>query len=230
MEFAGMQKLTLLDYPGRTACTLFTQGCDFRCPFCHNSSLLPCGKAEVPLDAEDVLAFLSRRRGILDGVCVTGGEPLMQAGLADFLRRVKDAGFLIKLDTNGTYPERLRALADAQLIDCVAMDVKNGPSRYAETCGLERVDLAPVRESVAFLRAGKLPCEFRTTVVRELHDDASLLELGEFLACDRPYFLQSFVDSPQVLRPGLHACPKATMLHFRDLLLPLMPRTELRGI
>lgn len=233
MEFAGLQKLTLLDYPGRTACTLFTWGCPFRCPFCHNAHLLEDGAAqgnEDALSADDALAFLKKRRGLLEGVCVTGGEPLAQPELFGFLARVKDIGYLVKLDTNGYYPERLRAAAEWGLVDCVAMDIKNAPARYAQTVGLARFDLSPVCESAAFLMRGKLPFEFRTTLVRELHAEADMPAIGQWLRGSEPYFLQAFVDSPQVLARGLHAFDKADMERMRALLLPYLPNAALRGV
>lgn len=231
MRFAGIQKLTLLDYPGKTACTLFTQGCGFRCPFCHNSSLLPAAApAAMTLPDEEILSFLARRKGILEGVCVSGGEPLMNEELPDFLRRVREMGFFIKLDTNGSYPQRLRALVDEGLIDYAAMDVKNSPVRYAQTCGLKTMDLGPVCESVSFLKNGALPFEFRTTVVYEYHDDQAMAAIGEWLKGNEPYFLQGFVDSGDVLKKGLHACAKEQMEHFVSLLKPALPNCALRGV
>lgn len=230
MDFAGIQKLTLLDFPGRTACTLFTQGCPFRCPFCQNASLLPFGTPETPLPGEDVFAFLQKRRGVLDGVCVTGGEPLMHRELPDFLKRVKEMGFAVKLDTNGFYPGRLRSLIADGLIDRVAMDIKNSPARYAETIGLSGADVSAVMESAALLMAGKTPFEFRTTVVRELHAEKDFLEIGLWLRGNEDYFLQGFMDGGGVLREGLHPVEKQQMERFRLSLLPYIPHTVLRGV
>lgn len=231
MVFAGLQKLTLLDYPGHTACTVFTQGCDFRCPFCHNSSLLETGATpEYPVDEEAVLAFLTKRRGTLDGVAITGGEPLLHPELRDFVLRVREMGFAVKLDTNGSHPEYLRGLIDGGLVDMVAMDIKNCPEHYARTVGVPGLDLAPIRESVALLREARVPYEFRTTVTNELHSAEDMRGIGEWLRGDSPYFLQLYVDSGRVLRSGLTAPTPETMHEFRGILLPFLPKTQIRGL
>ena len=229
MVFAGLQKLTLLDYPGHTACTVFTQGCDFRCPFCHNASLLEATAPEYLVGEEEILAFLKKRRGVLDGVAITGGEPLLHPGLRDFILRVRELGFAVKLDTNGSHPAYLRRLIDEGLLDMVAMDIKNCPAHYARTVGVPGLDLTPVRESAALLMAGRVPFEFRTTVVRELHSEEDMRGIGEWLRGDWPYFLQVFVDSGHVLRSGLSALSEAETAAFREILLPFLPRTQVRG-
>ena len=228
--FAGLQKLTLLDYPGHTACTVFTQGCDCRCPFCHNSSLLSCDRQpEYPVTEEEVLALLAKRKGILDGVCITGGEPLLHPELHAFIRRVREAGFAVKLDTNGCHPSYLRELIEEKLLDMVAMDIKNSPEAYGRTVGVPRFDMAPVRESAALLQEGRVPYEFRTTVVEELHTPEGMRAVGEWLKGDSPYYLQRYTDSGHVLHPGLHAPSDEKMASFRDILLPYLPNTALRG-
>ena len=204
MRIAGLQKLTLLDFPGKTAATVFTPGCNFRCPFCHNADLVTgpatrAGSHEGDLSAADVLAFLEKRRGLLDGVCLTGGEPLIQPDLADFCARVRDLGFAVKLDTNGGFPDRLRALAEANLVDYVAMDVKNAPERYAKTVGASMLDLAPIEESMEVLRAGSVPFEFRTTVTRELHASDDLRALARWIGDASAWFLQNYRDAESVL-------------------------------
>lgn len=230
MLFAGLQKLTLLDYPGHTSCTVFTQGCDFRCPFCHNSSLLDaCAAPERPVLEEDIFAFLQKRRGTLDGVAITGGEPLLHAELYDFIVRVREMGFDVKLDTNGNHPAYLRRLIDEKLLSMVAMDIKNSPAHYARTIGLARFDLGPIRESVALLMENKVPFEFRTTVTDELHSAEDMAAIGAWLRGDEPYFLQYYVDSGHVLHPGLSAPSTEKMLAFQRILLPDVPNTQLRG-
>jgi pyruvate formate lyase activating enzyme len=227
--FAGIQKLTLLDYPRHVACTLFTQGCGYRCPFCHNSSLLPFTEPEQPLTEEAVLAFLKKRQGTLDGVCFTGGEPLMQDDLADFIRRVRALGFLVKLDTNGSQPERLRSLIDSRLIDMVAMDIKNAPCHYARTVGIPNFDLSPVQESIDLLMSGSVTFEFRTTVVDELHGTDDMEAMAEWLAGSESYYLQYFVNEDSVLWGGLHAPSKEKMQAFLQILRKKIPNAHIRG-
>ena len=177
-----------------------------------------------------MLEFLRRRRGLLDGVCITGGEPLLRPDLAGPLKAIKDLGFLVKLDTNGTHPHRLRELVEAGLVDYVAMDVKNSPERYAETVGLEKLDLAPIRESVDYLLSGAVDYEFRTTVVKQFHDEGSFRAIGLWLAGAKRYFLQSFVDRDTVLRAGLTPCSKEELEGFVRLLKADVPQVELRGV
>ncbi len=229
MRINGLQKLTLLDFPGRTACTVFTGGCNFRCPFCHNASLV-LREAEQPvLDEEEIFAFLEKRRGLLDGVAVTGGEPLLQRDLAAFLRRVKALGYAVKLDTNGSDPAGLKALLDEGLVDCVAMDIKTCRENYAAVCGVPGFDTAPVEASAALLLAGSLPYEFRTTVVRELHSPADFERIGRWLAGAEEYYLQTFRDSGDLVRPGLTACTRDEMERMRAAAAPWIPHTALRG-
>ena len=229
MNVQGLQKLTLLDWPGKVACTLFLSGCDFRCPFCHNRELVT-GPAPAGMAEEELLAFLEKRRGLLDGVCVTGGEPLLRPGLAGLLERIKELGYPVKLDTNGNHPRALADLWERGLVDYVAMDVKNSPERYAETAGVPELDLGPVRESAAWLLDGHVDYEFRTTVVRRLHDEDSFRAIGPWLAGAKRYYLQGFVDRDTVLRPGLEACSAEEMERFADLVRPFVPGVELRGV
>ncbi len=227
----GIQKLTLLDYPGRVACTLFTGGCNFRCPFCQNSALLPCHK-EGELDTADVLRFLEQRRkkGLLDGVCITGGEPLLQEGIAEFLRALKQMGYAVKLDTNGSFPDKLQELIEAKLVDYVAMDIKNSLERYAQTSGTNGLYNQMVERSVELLKKGLVPYEFRTTVVKEFHDAESFQKIASWIEGAERYYLQSFVDSDEVLEKGLHAYEPAELEAFRQMILPKVPSAKLRGV
>ena len=229
MRIDGLQTLTLLDYPGKVACTVFTSGCNMRCPFCHNASLV-CGEVPPFMEKEEFFAFLKKRTGVLDGVCVTGGEPLLQEGLIPFLLEVKEKGFTTKLDTNGLLHDRLRAVVEAGAVDYVAMDIKNCKARYAETAGVPGLDLAPIEKSVQFLMEGKVDYEFRTTVVKELHNKADFGEIGQWLKGAKRYFLQSFKDSGDILSPGLSPMEKADLLEIRDRLRADIPVVELRGI
>lgn len=195
MRINGLRKLSLLDFPEKTAAVVFTGGCNLRCPFCHNASLVLNPGAGENIAEDEFFDFLSNRRGKLDGVCITGGEPLMQEGLEDFIRKIRDMGFLVKLDTNGTFPDRLRRLIDEKLLDYAAMDIKNAPSRYAFTVGAPMLDISPILESAALLKEGRVPCEFRTTLVKGLHRMEDMDELGEFVRGADKYFLQNFKDS-----------------------------------
>ena len=246
MRIAGLQKLTLLDFPGRTAATVFTPGCNFRCPFCHNAELVlgagaPAagGKnageaAGLPpaVTLDEFFAFLGKRAGLLDGVCITGGEPLMQPGIEDFCARIREAGFAVKLDTNGSFPDRLRALVEANLVDYVAMDVKNAPARYGETVGVPGLDLAPMQASLDFLRTDAVPYELRTTVVRELHTADDLRALAAWIEGAPAWYLQSFIDAESVLAgPGrLHAWNPDDLRALLPELQALVPGTALRGV
>lgn len=230
MKIEGLQKLTLLDYPGRLACTVFLGGCNLRCPFCHNADLVLPGRPSADIGRGELIAFLKKRRGVLQGVCVTGGEPLVSDGVEELLREIKDLGYAVKLDTNGTFPDRLQALAAQGLVDYVAMDVKNAPESYGPTVGLPGFDPAPVLRSAAFLLSGAVEYEFRTTVVDELHTEADFESIGRWLAGAKRYFLQGFVDSGNLVGQGLHAASKERMERFRQILLPLIPAAEIRGV
>jgi len=230
MKIYGLQKTTLLDYPGLVACTVFAGGCDFRCPFCHNAQLVAGPRPDV-IGEDEFFSFLRRRRGLLDGVCVTGGEPLMQPDIADFLAHIRQLGYKIKLDTNGSYPERLRAVAGAGLADFVAMDIKNSPAKYAATAGVPELDLEPVRESAAYLMEGHIPFEFRTTVVYPFHEAEDFIAVGEWLRGSEAYYLQQFTDSGDLVQPdGLGAYASEAMRVFADTVRPYIPHTFLRGV
>lgn len=231
---SGLQKMTLLDYPGKVACTVFLQGCNLRCPFCHNSGLLPHG-GDPLMKPDTFLDFLRKRRGLLDAVCVSGGEPTLDPELEDLLRGVKSLGYAVKLDTNGTNPAVLKQLVGEGLLDYVAMDVKNSPTRYAETAGLSRMNLSSITESLRFLLTDAVPYELRTTVVAELHDKASILEMGQWLrelaAPKKPasLYLQPFVDRESVVFAGLHAPEKAELEHYCALLTPFVEKVQIRS-
>ena len=229
MKIQGLQKMTLLDYPGRVACTVFLGGCDFRCPFCHNFELVS-GPMSEALTEEEFFTFLEKRQGLLDGVAITGGEPCLRKDLPDFIARIRDAGFDMKLDTNGNHPQLLAQLLDRGLVDYVAMDIKNSPSKYAETIGLPEIDLAPIDESIKLLMQGGVDYEFRTTVVRELHDAADFEEIGKWIAGAKRYFLQPFTDRETVPDRTLTA-PDSDELHeFRDVSARFVENVEIRGI
>ena len=229
MKIHGLQKMTLLDFPGRVACTVFFGGCDMRCPFCHNAELLD-GSAPAVMDEEELIGFLKKRQGLLDGVAFTGGEPLLQKDLPDLAKRVQELGYPVKLDTNGTHPERLGRMIQDGLVQYVAMDIKNSPDRYAETAGLENLDMGPIRESAAMLLEGTVDYEFRTTAVEELHDDSSFEQIGQWIRGARRYYLQRFTDRDTVPFEGLHAPAEERMRHWADIVRPAVPAVELRGV
>lgn len=212
MRLRGIQKLTLLDFPGKVACTVFTAGCNFRCPFCHNASLVTNSDvANDDLSTDDFFAFLRSRQGRLDGVCVSGGEPLLQPDIRNFILRIRELGFLIKLDTNGSYPDVLESLLQDGLIDYVAMDIKSSPDHYAEATGLHEAPVDRISKSIKLLLHSPVPFEFRTTVVNELHTTEDFTHIGEWISGAPRYYLQEFADSGDVLRPGCHAMNREQM-------------------
>lgn len=230
MIIHGLQKMTLLDYPGRVACTVFTFGCNFRCPFCHNAGLVTDPDPAAAISEEEVLRFLSTRQGLLDGVCITGGEPLLQPDIGDFLQKVKALGYAVKLDTNGSRPALLRRLVEQHLVDYVAMDIKNSPALYPATVGVDGFDVTPVRESVAYLLEGHVDYEFRTTVVAEYHTAESIREAARLIAGASRYFLQGFVDSGNLIGSGLTPLNPAQMTALRDAAAEFVKETALRGV
>ena len=224
----GLQKMTLLDFPGKIACTVFLGGCNFRCPFCHNSELF-MGKPEKLMEDEEFFSFLKSRKGLLDGVCVSGGEPTLQHELPHFLKRIKDMGFLVKLDTNGSFPERLKSLCKKGLVDYVAMDVKNSPTMYPQTVGAN-VDMSAICQSVEFLKLGTVDYEFRTTVTGNLHNDTSIDEMGKWLSGAKVVYLQQFVDSGDLIDPTTIGCDKQTLERYQKILQKHVDNVQLRGI
>ena len=228
MNVQGYQKLTLLDFPGRTACTVFTGGCNLRCPFCHNAGLVRTPLAGPNL-TDEVLVYLQKRRGILDGVCITGGEPLLQPDLVDFLRKVKEMGYAVKLDTNGTLPRRLEAILATNLVDYVAMDIKSSPDGYAAATGTD-ADVSAVTDSLSLLRQSGIPYELRTTAVRGIHTAADFIAIGEWLGEVPAYFIQRFVDSGQLLGEGFDAFSPEEMEHLLTTVRAYIPSAQLRGM
>ena len=230
---SGLQKMTLLDFPGKVACTVFLQGCNFRCPFCHNSQMLT-GNPPPVMETEAFFTFLKSRQGLLDGVCVSGGEPALRPELPEFLARIKALGFFVKLDTNGSRPEVLKSLVSKGLVDYVAMDVKNSPALYAQTVGLQ-TNLAAIEESLRFLMEDTVAYELRTTLVTPLHDATALQDMGQWLAhlvpgtLPRQLYLQRFVDRETVLFAGLSTPEEEDVRRFADILTPCVQQVSIRG-
>ncbi len=230
MRIQGLQKLTLLDYPEKVACTVFFAGCNFRCPFCHNATLVTHIPTEADMTEETFFSFLKKRQGILDGVCITGGEPLLQKGIEEFIRKIKELGYSVKLDTNGSFPDKLKYLVREKLVDYVAMDIKNSPERYKVTIDAEENFLDKIRESVEFLKEGHVAYEFRTTVVKNYHTKESFEQIGQWLAGTERYFLQSFVDSGDLIGTNIAGCDEKEMKEFLSTVKTYIPDAKLRGI
>ena len=229
MVIHGLQKMTLLDYPGHVACTVFLGGCDFRCQFCHNYELVD-GSAEPVMTDEDFFAFLSKRVGILDGVCVTGGEPCLRAELPGFIRRIKDMGFLVKLDTNGGHPDMVKELINAKLIDYIAMDIKNSPDKYAMTAGLKSIDIERIKQTIGLLMGNVVEYEFRTTVVEQYHSEENFEEIGKWICGAKKYFLQQYVARDTVPNCFLEAPSRETMEKYIKIVRQYVPAAEIRGM
>lgn len=229
VKISGLQKMTLLDYPGKIAATVFTGGCNFRCPFCHNASLvLNAGKAH-DISEEEFFGFLAKRKGLLDGVCISGGEPLLQEDIDKFIAEIKSLGFLVKLDTNGSFPSRLKELVSGGLIDYVAMDIKNSPAGYAKTAGTTGEALPEIKESVTFLLSDRVEYEFRTTVVKGFHTKEDFAAIGKWIQGAGRYFLQNFADSGDLIQPGLQGVEKAEMAAFADIAREYVPSVKIRN-
>ncbi|MCI6043420.1 anaerobic ribonucleoside-triphosphate reductase activating protein [bacterium] len=230
VKIHGFNKLTLLDYPGRLACTIFLGHCNFRCPFCHNAGLVLAPEKEPVIPLEEVLGTLKKRKGILDGVCITGGEPTMSAHLPEFIERIKELGYSVKLDTNGSNPKMLKSLVERKMLDYVAMDIKNSPQKYSMTTGMTQLNLDAIHESVEFLKTGVVDYEFRTTVVKELHQKEDIRMIGKWLSGSGRYFLQAYKESEHVIHPGFTCYAKEQLENFREMLLQEIPQVEIRGI
>lgn len=230
MEIHGIQKMTLLDYPEKVACTIFTARCNFRCPFCHNASLVTHVDTEEAIPEEEIFSFLRKRQGILDGVCITGGEPLLQPDIEVFIRNVKALGYLVKLDTNGSNVLMLKRLVESGLVDYVAMDIKNAPDKYGMTIGIDEYDMSNIFQSVDFLMSGEVPYEFRTTVVRQFHKREDFAAIGRWIKGAKRYYLQSFVDSGDLIGSGVTGYTKEIMEQALEIVQRNIPNAKLRGV
>ena len=230
IKFFGLQKTTLLDYPGKLASTIFTGGCNFCCPFCQNSDLVYLREGLKEISENEILTFLNSRKKILDGICISGGEPLLHKGLIPFIKKVKEMGLLVKLDTNGFLYERLKELVDLKLVDYIAMDIKNSPSKYSVTSGVDNLDLEPIKKSVKLLKSSPVDYEFRTTIVKEFHDESSIKEIGLWLRGAKRYFLQNFRNDEFVINKNLHSLDINTINKFKEILKNDILEVELRGV
>ena len=230
-KISGLQKLTLLDFPGNVACTVFTNGCNMRCPFCHNASLVVRADEQEEYNMEELFSFLKKRAGLLEGVAITGGEPTLYSGLDEFIKKVRELGYKVKLDTNGTRPSVLKELIDNNLLDYVAMDIKNSQEKYGKTVGLgDSFDLSPIEESKNILMSGKVDFEFRTTVANPLHQREDFYKIGEWLRGNEKYFLQQFKDSGDIIGNQISAYGEVEMEVFINILKPFVPNAQIRGV
>ncbi len=228
MIIKGLQKTTLLDFPTKVACTVFTPGCNFKCPFCHNASLVK-NKNDEQISEEEFFSYIKKRQGILDGVAITGGEPLLMPDLKDFIKKIKNMGFLVKLDTNGSLPEKLQELIEERLVDYVAMDIKNSKEKYALTAGISSYP-QKIEESVKIIMESAPDYEFRTTVVKELHETQDIVEIAKWIKDSKKYFLQSYVDSGDILEAGFSGYDEAKMIEILEETQKILPCTVLRGL
>ncbi len=229
MIICGLQKMTLLDFPGHVACTVFLGGCDFRCPFCHNYDLA-CGKTPAVLDDEEFFRFLGKRKGLLDGVAITGGEPLLHPDIDKFISRIRDMGFLVKLDTNGYHPKMLKTLVEQGLVDYIAMDIKNSPGKYAITSGLDAIDMEKIRSSIGIIIGSGISYEFRTTVVAQLHSESDFEEIGNLIQGAEAYYLQQFVSRETVPDNMLSAPNPEAMQSFLEIASGYVKSAQVRGL
>lgn len=229
MKIYGLQKTTLVDYPGHVATTLFTGGCNFRCPYCHNGDLVIGLEDIEPYALEDIFSHLQKRKGVLDGVVISGGEPTLQTDLPDFIRQIKELGYLVKLDTNGTNPAMLRSLVEEGLVDYVAMDIKHSRAKYASISHVADDSLESIAASVDYLKEGHVDYEFRTTLCKELHKETDMTAIGLWLMGAKAYYLQPYKESEQVIQPGFHPHDAATLESFVHILSAFIPKVEIRG-
>ncbi len=229
MVIQSLKKFSLLDYPGQVACTLFTAGCNFRCPYCYNSPLVMDTHKNQDIPLEEVYAYLEKYRGLLDGVCLTGGEPLIQHGIEEFLGRIREMGYVIRLETNGSCPDKLRKIVSEDLVSYVVMDLKNSQESYGKTVGIEGYDVSNICKSVEFLLSGAVPYEFNTTVVLELHQRSDFESIGRWISGAQKYYLQRFVNTDNVLQKGLHRYNDSIMHQALEVVKKNVPSARLRG-
>ncbi len=229
MIIEGLQKLTLLDFPNHVACTIFSHGCNLRCPFCHNAGLV-VRKPEQEITKEELASFFEKRKGILDGIAFTGGEPLLHKDAVEYIEFLRESGLKVKLDTNGFYPERLKEIIDKKLVDYIATDIKSSPEGYAKATGIPEIDLSPLRESIGLIMNSGIDYEFRTTAVKGIHEKDNFKKIGEWIKGAQHYYIQRFTDSGDLIGGGFDAFTDAEMREFLEEVLPNIPSAELRGV
>ncbi|MBP5466122.1 MAG: anaerobic ribonucleoside-triphosphate reductase activating protein [Clostridia bacterium] len=229
MELFGIEKLSLVDFDGKVAATVFTGTCNFRCGFCHNSPLVLDVKSLSPLPEEEVFSYLKKRRGILEGVCITGGEPTLQKDLPEFCEKVKSLGYAVKVDTNGTNPAMVKLLAENNLADYFAMDIKNDKENYAAIIGFEKYDTKDVEKTVDFFLSHDYEYEFRTTLIKEYHKKENIVKIGEWIKGAKRYILQKFKPTDACISTGLHEVQEDAAKEFLQMVSPFVKSAKLRG-
>lgn len=229
MIIEGLQKLTLLDFPGHVACTIFAHGCNLRCPFCHNAGLVVRTPANI-ISNEELSDFLNKRKGILDGICLTGGEPLAQKDAVEFIEFLHSFGYKIKLDTNGFYPERLKEIIDKGLVDYIATDIKSSPEGYAAATGIDNIDLTPLDESIKLIMGSGIDYEFRTTAVKGLHIVSDFAKIGEWIQNARHYFVQQYIDSGDLIKGGFEPFDRQETEEILAAVRKFVPNAQIRGL
>ena len=229
MKICGLNKTTLLDYPGCVSATIFVGGCNFRCPFCHNGDLVLCSNELPEYREEEVFSFLEKRKNVLEGVCVTGGEPTLYREMPEFIKKIKALGYKVKLDTNGSNPKMLRELVKEKLVDYVAMDIKAPIYHYDKVCGV-LVDVEKIKESVDFLKEKNVPYEFRTTVVRELHSKEDVIEIGKWISGAENYYLQSYQETDKNLSKGFMPMEETELKALKEELKNYVENVKIRGV
>lgn len=227
MIIGGFQKMTVLDFPGKIACTIFTHGCNLKCPFCHNARLVT--EEAERFDEKEILSYLNKRKGVLDGVVISGGEPMLQRDLFNFMKKVKEIGLLIKLDTNGCFPDKLKEAIDLGLVDYVAMDIKNSPDKYPQTAGIDIVDMEKIKSSIEIIMSSSVDYEFRTTVTKELHTPEDFVEIGKLIRGAKRYYIQNFVDSGGIISEGSSPLENQGLTALLEAISPYVPSALIRG-
>lgn len=229
MILCGYEKFSMVDFDGAIACTVFTGGCNFRCPFCHNAALVVGNVKAQQIDESEVFDYLSKRKGLVDAVCVTGGEPTLQPDLCDFLAKVRDMGYATKLDTNGLRPDSLKEVLDKKLVDYVAMDVKNSPEKYAHTVGVYNVDMGKILQSMQMLKDSGIDFEFRTTVIKEFHTADDMQKIAYLVSGAPRYFIQKYNDNDGCIAHGYTPVDKADAEKYIEYFKGKVGKVELRG-
>lgn len=230
MKIQGIQKLTLLDYPEKIACTIFTYGCNLRCYFCQNASLVLENKYITDyISEEELLNFLKKRIGLLDAVCISGGEPLIHDEVFDLIKKIKNLGYLVKVDTNGTYPEKIDKLIKENLVDYIAMDVKNSKENYLKTVGIDNLDIKKIGKSIDLLKKSNIDYEFRTTITEEYHSEKDIKEIGKMLEGSKKHFLQYYRYSDDVIGDKLSTPSTKIMEKYKKILEKYIEIVEIRG-